>query len=76
MTAIRLDAATLSRIQSTEGPVVLCDESGSPIRMCVLSPVPLMEPDLSEEEWERRAKMPGGRSTADVLSDLNGLGRS
>lgn len=73
MTMIRLDAATLAQFQSASGPVVLCDEAGQPVRMCVLPAVPTSEPQLTDAEWERRAKAPGGLTTAQVLERMRGL---
>lgn len=52
MTVIRLDAATLAQFKAAAGEVVLADESGNPVRLCVLPPVPDHEPELTEEEWQ------------------------
>ncbi len=75
MTAIRLDADSVSRIRGSQGAVLLCDERGSPVRMCVLSPIPEAEPELPNEEWEKIAKAPGGMTTPQLIEFLNGLGR-
>lgn len=53
MTVIRLDAATLAKFQAAKGRVLLADETGTPLQICVVSSVPLdREPDLTEEEWD------------------------
>jgi hypothetical protein len=74
MTVIKLDAATLAKFQAAEGQVVLADEAGKPIRLCVLPPVPTSEPELSPEEWKRRMDPKGGMTTAQMLEYLRGLG--
>ena len=76
MTVIRLDAATIAQFQAAEGRVVLADETGKPIRLCVLPPVPMSEPELSPEEWKQRMDPTGGMTTTQVLEYLKGLGRS
>jgi hypothetical protein len=73
MTVIRLDAATLAKFEAAQGRVMLADESGTPVRVCVLPPVPMAEPDLPPEEWERRAKEPGGMTTAQMLEFLRNV---
>jgi hypothetical protein len=74
MTVIKLDAATLAQFRAVQGRVVLADESGKPVKICVLPPVPLSEPELSEEEWKRRMDPMGGMSTGQLLEYLEGLG--
>jgi hypothetical protein len=73
MTVIKLDAATLAQFQAAEGQVVLADESGKAVRLCVLSPSPMAEPELSTEEWKRRMNPAGGMTTAQMLDYLKGL---
>lgn len=76
MTVIRLDAATLAQFKAAAGRVLLADESGNPVRVCVLPPVPTAEPDLTPEEWKRRMDPTGGMTTAQMLGYLQGLGKS
>jgi hypothetical protein len=76
MTVIKLDAATLAQFQAANGRVVLADESGKPVKICVLPPVPTAEPELSPEEWNRRMDPKGGMTTAQLLKHLEGLGNS
>lgn len=74
MTVIRLDAATLAKFKAAAGEVVLADESGNPVRLCVLPPVPDREPDLTDEEWKRRMDSTNGMTTAQMLAYLKSLG--
>lgn len=78
MTTIRLDAATLDKLRNAEGRVILCDETGKPVRTCLMfDPESLDdEPDLSDEEWDRRANESETYSTAQVLEILRRLGKS
>ena len=73
MTVIKLDSATLAQFQAAEGQVVLADESGKPMRLCVLPSLPVSEPDLSPEEWKRRLNPEGGMTTAQMLEYLKGI---
>ena len=72
MTVIRLDAATLAQFQAAEGRVVLADEAGTPVRVCVLPPVPTAEPEPTEEEL---AESEAGEtySLAEVMEYLHSL---
>ena len=75
MTVIQLDANTLAQFQAAEGSVILADEHGKAIRICVLPKVPTEEPNLTPEEWEARARKPGGLKTSQVLEFLQNLDR-
>jgi hypothetical protein len=48
MTVIRLDATTLAQFRAASGEVVLADETGTPVRRCLMS----QEPELTEAEWQ------------------------
>ena len=74
MTVIRLDAATLAQFKAAAGEVVLADENGNPVRLCVLPPVPNREPELSAEEWKRRMDPKNGMTTVQMLEYLKSLG--
>jgi hypothetical protein len=74
MTVIRLDAATLAQFKAAAGEVLLADESGNPVRLCVLPPIPDREPELTEAEWKRRMDPTNGMTTAQVLDYLKSLG--
>lgn len=77
MTVIRLDAATLAKIEAASaGPVYLADEAGRPVRLCIPSPAPTAEPDLTADEWKRRMDPTGGMTTAQMLDHLKNLGGS
>ena len=56
MTVIRLDAATLAQFKTATGEVVLADESGTPVRLCVLPPVPDREPDCTGRSIRRSSR--------------------
>lgn len=73
MTIIRLDAATLAKFKAAAGEVVLADESGNPVRMCVLPPVPDREPELTAEEWKQRMDPTNGMTTAQMLAYLKSI---
>jgi hypothetical protein len=73
MTVIKLDSATLAQFQAAEGQVELADESGKPMRLCVLPALPASEPDLSSEEWKRRFNPDGGMTTTQMLEYLKGI---
>jgi hypothetical protein len=74
MTVIRLDAATLAKFKAAAGEVVLADESGNPVRLCEVRPVPDREPELTAEEWAQRMDPTNGMTTAQVLAYLKTLG--
>lgn len=76
MTMIRLDAASAGQLRAAAGPVVFCDEAGEPVRVVMMAnpDPPDREPDLSDEEWARRANDPVRYSTAQVLDVLRRLG--
>lgn len=70
---IKLDAATLAQFHAVNGEVMLADETGKPIRLCVLPPLPMAEPNISPEEWKRRMNPAGGMTTAQLHEYLKGL---
>lgn len=70
MTTIRLDAATLEKFRAVEGSVILADESGKPVRLCVLPPVPVGEPDYTEEEWQAIENDPVDYSLEEVWDKI------
>ena len=73
MTVIRLDAATLAKFQSATGQVVLADEAGKPVQVWHQKPIPVSEPELTADEWKRRASEPGGMTTPELLKFLRSL---
>jgi hypothetical protein len=76
MTVIKLDPATLAQFQAAEGSIVLADESGKPMRLCVLPSLPMTEPELSPEEWKRRMRPEGGMTTSQMLDYFNRIATS
>jgi hypothetical protein len=73
MTVIRLDAATLAKVQAS-GRAILADESGTPMGECLVRPItPLdQEPHYTEEEWQAVLSSPVKYTTAEVIERLRG----
>ena len=71
MSTIVLDQQTVRRFSEVCGQTEIRDESG---RLCGLffpAPAsPPYEPSFTEEELDRAAAEPGGRSLAEILADL------
>jgi len=70
MTQIQLDEVTADKIRNANGPVLLCDQTGQPIRIMYVDPFPNCEPTLSPEERKRRKEEPGAMSTAEFVAYL------
>jgi len=74
MTKLMVDETLPGRLAEREFPAELCDSSGRVIGAFI--PVSLrdvydcLEPQVSEEELERRSREESGRSLADILADL------
>jgi hypothetical protein len=75
MTMIRLDPATAAKFLAATGPVMLCDETGKPLRVCDLSEIGNLdeEPNYTEEEWQAIENEPGEMTTAELLAYLQSL---
>jgi hypothetical protein len=78
MTKVIVDAALLSRLLNLKEPLELCDESGrtlAKVKPAVdLSQYGPLEPQVSKEELERRARSDGPwYTTAEVLAHLKKL---
>lgn len=70
MKRIMLDAAALAEFPEDE-IVEICDESGRVIgrfRPAVYDD-PAAQPQISEEEMQRRAREGGGRTLAEIMAD-------
>ena len=70
MSTIVLDEQTVKWFDGVRGQTEVRDETG---RLCVLyfpTPPPPYEPTLTDEEWDRIAAEPGGRSLVEILADL------
>lgn len=73
MTVIRLDAATLAKVQAGKGPVYLADETGKPVlELTGTVKVDALggEPQLSEEEWQEIEKDPVDYSLDEVWEKI------
>jgi hypothetical protein len=78
MTRVIVDAAMLSKLHNLSEPLELCDEAGrvlANVRPGIdLSQYEPLEPQVSEEELERRSRSPGPwYTTAEVLAHLKKL---
>jgi hypothetical protein len=71
MTMIRLDAATLAKLQAADGPVLLCNEAGTPVLKCEMRTVADGEPQLTPEEWRARAQNPVRYKLAEVWERIH-----
>ncbi|HVA46731.1 MAG TPA: hypothetical protein VNH11_10240 [Pirellulales bacterium] len=70
MKRVVLDAATIAKLSDYE-ILELCDESGRVIgrfRPAVYDD-PAAQPQISEDELDRRAAEVGGRSLAEIMAD-------
>lgn len=76
MTKITVDAETAQKLRAAGEYVELCDPDGKPIgHFC-----PPVDPELyktvkvpfTDEELERFAREPGGRSLEEIMADLRG----
>ena len=74
MTKLTVDESLPAQLAEREFPAELCDASGRVIGAFI--PVAFrcfyedLEPQVSEEELERRSRDEGGRSLAEILADL------
>lgn len=72
MTRVVIDASTLAKLTDLYQTVELCDASGNTIghfRPAILDN-PALQPQISEEEMDRRVAAGGGRSLTEILADL------
>jgi hypothetical protein len=74
MSSIVVDPATVTRLSDVYHTVALTDSNGRVLGQFIPAIDPAkrqaMEPDISEEELERRFRQGGGRPLKDILSDL------
>ena len=72
MTKLVVDAATQAQLSSAGDMVVLCDSAGRVLGH--FFPLPKdrsrMEPQVSEEELDRRQREGGGRTLDEIMADL------
>ena len=74
MTKLIVDSATGAKLAGARKPLELCDDSGHVLGHFIpaadesrFSP---LDPQISEEELDRREREGGGRALADILADL------
>jgi len=75
MTKIVVDAQTLAKLSGACQTLELCDGEGRVVGHFIptldRSSDPSMEPQITEEELQRRERQGGGRPLADILADLD-----
>lgn len=75
MTRLVLDPATVAQICSSRQPIEVCDNTGTVVGVLVPAAVrSILEPQVSEDELQRREHQRGGRPLADILADLEKRG--
>jgi hypothetical protein len=71
MTKIVLDQGTRARFHGLKEPLQFVDESGHLLGMFTPSIDPArLQPQISDDEIQRRLAQGGGRPLADILHDL------
>ena len=74
MNRVVVDPATLAKLRDVRQALELCDETGRVVGHVVPtvehSQYAELEPRISEDELDRRERIRGGRSLADILTDL------
>ncbi len=74
MTRLIVDSATETKLLDAQRPLEICGQTGRVLGHFI--PVldaaqhPGMEPQISEEELQRREKLGGGRPLSAILADL------
>jgi hypothetical protein len=74
--SITIDAATAAKLNGTEEPAFLLDESGHLVGYFSPRPtgdIPPYVPEFSEEDLDRWEAEPGGRSLKEIMADLSKL---
>lgn len=73
-----VDASFQAKLQNLKEQVELCDEQGRVLGRFLpfadLASYTDLEPQVSEEELDRREREEGGRSLAEILADLEKRG--
>jgi hypothetical protein len=74
MTKLMVDETLPGRLAGLECPVELCDASGRVVGAFIPAALHTfydeMEPQISEEELNRREREGGGRTLDEILADL------
>lgn len=73
MTRVVVDSATLTKLREAQQTLEVCDDFGRVVGHFVptadRSRCSALEPQVSEEELDRRQRLGGGRSLAEILAD-------
>ena len=74
MTKLIVDSATVAKLAEARNPLELCDDSGHILGHFIPvvdgSGISPLDPQISEEELDRREREGGGRALAEILADL------
>ncbi len=70
MTHLILDTTTSAELGKVTGPLDLCDANGKVLGRFIPIPLDKREPQVSEEELQRREAQAGGRPLNAILADL------
>ena len=70
MSTIILEPQTAKRFSEVSGQTEVRDENGELFGLFFPTPPKPYEPTFTEEELDRIAAEPGGRSLAEILADL------
>ena len=74
MRIVIVDSHTCEKLVSVQSPVELCDDSGILSGHFIPSPDPRtqfqLDPQISEEELDRREREGGGRGLSEILADF------
>ncbi len=74
MVRIKLDRETIDKLRGIKETTVLCDEDGKVFALASPSTETQLQPQISEEEMQRRINNPGKRyTTEEVLKYLESL---
>jgi hypothetical protein len=74
MNRVVVDPATLAKLRGARQTLDLCDDRGQVVGRFIPAVDPFegadLQPQVSEEELDRRERVGGGRPLADILADL------
>jgi hypothetical protein len=74
MTRIFIDAALGAKLHELTEPAQICDPAGRILGSFTPTPMEAiyegLEPQITKEELEQRAREGGGRTLAEILADL------
>jgi hypothetical protein len=74
MTRVIVDPVTRAKLANAHNPLELCDDSGNVLGHFIPLPESTRgdkrEPQIGEEELDRRERAGGGRGFAEIMADL------